>query len=102
MRGAVFAALPASDSTGSTEFIVAELAKVSFNSCFQQICLLFIGADDEDGVVSSDCADDLRPVFIVDSGSDWLGASGCCYQNKQIHCLSYFKTKTLKQLADSR
>ena len=39
-------------------------------------CLLLVGADDEDGVVAGDGADDLGPVFIVDAGGDGLGASG--------------------------
>src|SRR5271163_676906 len=102
VRGAEITASPVCGLVCSTELIVAELAKVSFNSSLQQICLFLIGADDEDGVVSRDCANDLRPVFIVDSGGDGLGASGCCYQDEQIDCLSYFKTKTFKQFTDSR
>ncbi len=65
-------------------------------------CLFLIWADDEDGVVACDCANDLRPVFVIDSSCDGLGASGCCYQNEQIHGLPNFEAKTFKNFTDSR
>jgi hypothetical protein len=82
--------------------MVAELAKISFNSGLQEACPIFVGADDENGVVSGDCADDLRPVFIVDSGSDGLGASSGRDQDEQVHGLSYFKAEAFEDLSYSR
>ena len=97
VRGAVTTGVP----DRSTECIVAELAKVSFNSSLQQACLFLIWTDDEYGVISCDCAYDLRPVFIIDSGGDGLSASGCCHQYEQIHGLPNFKAKTFKHLTYS-
>ncbi len=85
-----------------TEGVSAELAKVSFNSCLQQTCLFFIGADDEDRVVACDGAYDLRPVFVVDSCRDGLSASGGRDQDEQIHRLAHFETKTFEDFTDSR
>src|ERR1700744_402297 len=80
----------------------AELAKVTFDSSFQEGRLFFIGADDEDGIVSCDGAYDFGPVFVVDSCRDGLSASGCGYHDEQIHRLAHFETKTFKDLTYSR
>src|SRR5882757_4848248 len=101
VRGVVAAALVARESVCSTGLIV-ELAKISFNSSFQQICLFLIGADDKDSVIPSDGANNLRPVFVVDSCCDRLGASGGGYQNQEVHRLSHFKAEALKNFTDSR
>ncbi len=98
VRGAVARVLLVRESARSIEFIIIELAKISFDSSFQEVCLFLIGTDDEDGVISSDCAYNLRPVFVVDSGCDGLSASGCCYQHKEVHCLPHFKPKALEHL----
>jgi len=81
--------------------MVAELAKISFNSCLQEAGLFFIGADDEDGVISCDGAHNFGPVFVVDSGGDGLGASGGGHKDKEIDGLTDFEAKAFKNLANS-
>src|SRR5271154_6033882 len=82
--------------------IVAALAKVSFQSVFESSCLFFVGADDEDVVVSGDGADNFGPVFVVDAGSDGLGASGGRDEDEEIHGLADFKAEALEKLVDPR
>src|SRR5258705_11782999 len=102
VRGARGGASLVRESARSTGVIVTELAKISFNSSLQQICLFLIRADNKDGVISSDGAYNLRPVFVVDSGCDWLSASSRCYKNQEIHRLSHFETKAFQNLTYSR
>src|SRR5258707_1269704 len=102
VRGALAGASPVCESTRSTGFIVIESAKISFNSSFQQICLFLIRADNKNGVISSDGAYNLRPVFVVDAGRDGLSASSRCNKNQEIHCLPYFKTKAFQNFTYSR
>src|SRR5258708_2985174 len=101
VRGALAGASLVRESDRSTGFIVNELAKISFNSSFQQICLFLIGADNKNGVITSDSAYDLRPVFVVGSGCDGLSGSSRRHKNQEIHCLSYFKTKAFQNLTYS-
>src|SRR5580704_164123 len=96
VRGALAGALRIRESARSIGLVIIESAKISFDSGFQQICLFLIGADNKDGVISSDGAYNLRPVFVVDSGCDRLSASSRCHKNQEIHRLSHFKTKTLQ------
>src|SRR3981189_3657576 len=102
VRGALPGAPLVRESACSIGFIVIELAKISFNSGFQQICLFLVRADNKDGVISSDGAYDLRPIFVIDSGCDGLSASGRGHQNQEIHCLSHFKTETFQNFTYSR
>src|SRR5712691_4853844 len=102
MRGALAGASLSCESACSTGFIVTGLAKISFNSSLQHICLFLIRADNKDGVISSNGAYNLRPVFVVDSGCDGLSASRRCHKNQEIHCLSYFKTKAFQDFTNSR
>src|SRR5260370_12718645 len=101
VRGALAGASPVRESARSTGFMVTELAKISFNSSFQQICLFLIRADNKNGVISSDGAHNLRPVFVVDSGCDGLSTSGRCYKNQEVHCLSHFETKAFQHFTYS-
>src|SRR6266550_5615839 len=101
VRGALAEASLASGSA-PIGFIIDELAKISFNSSFQQICLFLIRADNKDSVISGDGAYDLRPVFVVDSGCYGLSASSRRHKNQQIHCLSHFKTKAFQNFTYSR
>src|SRR5882757_11503507 len=101
VRGAFAAASLIRESARSIGFIVTELAKISFNSSFQQICLFLVRADNKNGVISGDGAYDLWPVFVVDSSCDGLSASCRCHQNQEIHCLSYFKTEAFQNLTYS-
>ncbi len=79
-----------------------ELAKVSFNSRLQLLCLLHVGADDQNRVVACDRAYNLGPVFVVDTGGDRLSAAGGCNQDQQIHRLPHFQAKALKHFTNSR
>ena len=81
--------------------MVAALAKITFQSVFESGCLFFVGADDENVVVSGDGAHDLGPVFIVDAGCDWLGASSGGDEDEEIHGLPDLKAEALEELADS-
>src|SRR6267378_7675108 len=96
VRGTPAGALLVRASGRSIGCIVTELAKISFNSSLQQICLFLIRADNKDSVIASDGAYDLRPVFVVDSGCNGLSTSSRCYKNQKIHCLPYFKTKAFQ------
>src|ERR1700687_4740829 len=102
VRGAIAQASLVRGSVGSTGFVVTELAKISFNSSLQQICLFLVRADNKNGVISSDGAYDLRPVFVVDSGCDGLSASRRGHKNQEIYCLSHFKTKAFQNFTYSR
>src|SRR5260370_19580736 len=102
VRGALAGVSLVRESGRSTGFIVTELAKISFNSSFQQICLFFIRADNKDGVISSDGAYHLRPVFVVDSGCDGLSTSGSRHKNQEVHSLSHFKTKAFQNFTYPR
>jgi len=82
--------------------MVAALAKVSFQSVFESSRLFFVGADDEDVVVSSDGADNFGPVFVVDAGGDGLSASGGRNEDEEVHGLADFKAEALQKLVDSR
>jgi hypothetical protein len=62
---------------------------------------LFIGADDEHGVVSGDGADDLRPVFVVDSGGDGLCAAGGGDDDDEIESLACFKAEAAQEVAQA-
>jgi hypothetical protein len=81
--------------------MVAALVKITFQSVFERGCLFFVGADDENVIVSGDGAYYLGPVFVVDAGSDGLGASSCGDEYEEIHGLPNFKAKALEELADS-
>ena len=70
---------------GASCSAVAELAKITFDSGLQESCLFLVGADDEDGVVSGDGADDFGPVFVVDACGDGLRASGGGDEDEEVH-----------------
>ena len=53
--------------------------------------MFFVGADDEDVVVSSDGADNFGPVFVVDAGGDGLSASGGRNEDEEVHGLADFE-----------
>ena len=80
---------------------MVELAKVVFDSRLQQVCLFFVRADDEDGVVSGDGAYDLGPVLVVDSGGDGLGASGGGDEDEEVDGLTDFEAEAFENLSDS-
>ena len=82
-------------------FVVAVSAKVAFDSSLQVTCLLFVRADDEDGVVAGDGAYYFWPVFIVDSGGDGLSASGGGDEDEKVNGLTNFEAKAFEDLADS-
>src|SRR5579875_1568425 len=81
--------------------VAASSTNVPLNSGFESLCALFVRADDEDGVVACDGADDLGPVFIVDARGDWLGAAGVGDENDKVHRLTSFETKGAEDFANA-
>jgi hypothetical protein len=86
---------------GCDEMFSAVLAKVAFDSCLQEIRLLFVGTDDEDGVVPGDGSYDLGPILVVDARGDGLSASGSGDEDEEIDSLADFEAKAFEHLADS-
>jgi len=76
-------------------FVVAVSAKVAFDSSLQVTCLLFVRADDEDGVVAGDGSYNLWPVLVVDARGDGLSASGGGDEDEEVDGLTDFETETL-------
>ena len=101
MRGAVRRVVSPGELSGVEEGIWVALAKVSFDACFQCARLFFVGADDEDGVVSGDAADDFGPVFVVDPGGNGLGASGGGDEDEEVECLADFEAEAFEDFTDA-
>src|SRR5665213_2426239 len=57
-------------------------------------------ADDEDGVVAGDRADDFGPLFVVDGGSDGLRAAGAGDDDDEVERLAGFEAEVLQDLVD--
>src|SRR5882757_7557812 len=84
--------------------IVCEMvmsANQLFHSKFERARLLLIGADDEDGVVSGDGADDLGPVLVVDTGGDGLRAAGAGDEHEQVGSLADLEAEAREHIADA-
>jgi hypothetical protein len=97
VRGAALVGCVAVCSAG----MVAALAKVPFQSVFESGRLFFVGADDEDVVVSGDRTYYFWPVFVVDAGSDGLGASSGRDEDEEVHRLADFEAEALEKFVDS-
>jgi hypothetical protein len=76
-------------------------ANVAFNPRFKRASLPFVRADDEDGVVAGDGADDLRPVFIVYRCGDRLGRAGGGDEDEQVGGLTGLEAEAAQDLADA-
>src|ERR1700681_1722665 len=80
---------------------VRRSTNVAFNPRFERAGLPFVRADDEDGIVAGDGADDLRPVFIVYRCGDGLGGAGGGDKDEQVGGLAGFKSEAAKHLTDA-
>jgi hypothetical protein len=76
------------------------LSKGGFDSSAEGGGLGYVGADDEDGVVSGDGADDLGPALVVDAGGYGGGSSGAGDEDDEVESLFGFEGEVLKDVLD--
>ena len=80
---------------------VAGSGKKRFDSAAEGGGFGDVGADDEDGVVARDGADDIGPAFEVDGGGDGLGAAGGGDEDDEIHGLARFHPEAVEDAFDA-
>jgi hypothetical protein len=74
---------------------------VDLDSGLERAGLLFVGADDEDGVIAGDSADNFGPVLVVDRRGDGLGAAGGRDEDEKIGGEADFEAEAAEDLADA-
>jgi hypothetical protein len=75
---------------------VVRLDKVGLDTVFEGLGAANVGADDKDGVVASDGADDFFPAFRVDAGGDGLGSADDGADDDEVLGLDNRHAKVLK------
>jgi len=61
-----------------------------------------VGADDEDGVVAGDGADNFFPLFVVHCGSDRLRAAHGGEDDEEVLGLTNFEAEVFEHVGDGR
>ncbi len=59
-----------------------------------------VGADDEDGVVAGEGADDFGPLFVVERGGDGLGSADGGEDDEEVLGLADLEAEVLEDVAD--
>ena len=77
------------------------LGEIAVEAGFEGFGLLVVGADDEDGVVAGDGADDLGPVFVVDAGRYGLGAAGGGDEDEEVQGEAGLEAEVAEHLGDA-
>jgi sirohydrochlorin ferrochelatase len=78
------------------------LGKEDLDALAQVGGLAGVGADDEDGVVSGDGADDFVELFVVERGGDGLGSAHGGDEDEQVLGLADFEGEVLQDSGDFR
>lgn len=79
---------------------VVGLGNEGLDAGFEGFGAAVVGADDEDGVVAGEGADDFGPLFVVEGGGDGLGAADGGEDDEEVLGLANLEAEVLKDVAD--